>query len=145
MEVDGEIPAEEAEEETANASEDASQHQSDFLTQLARFDQRANLAQKIPRKPHPNCARSQAQKEAAQVQNKVHYEESAQAHANGFASNQQKANLQAIQEGLAEAGAPKKSRPSPRSDNPIEEVIESPFHTANEHLGVPRGCERGGK
>ena len=47
MEVDGEIPAEEA-AETANASEDASQHQSDFLAQLARFEQLANLAEEDP-------------------------------------------------------------------------------------------------
>ena len=62
---------------------------------------------------------------------------SSTAAAAGAAAGAAAAALQAIQEGLAEEGAPKKSRPSPRNNNPIEEVIESPFHTACEHLGVP--------
>ena len=123
-------------QKAVNTSQNLPQEENDFLKQLSRIEELANMAEEDQQSrariaQEGKCKRRQRRRKCRFTTKKAL--KRARERLRKFPT---KANLQALQEGLDGAGAPKKSRPLPTNVNPTEEVIESPFHTAYEHLSV---------
>ena len=128
----------------ASNEEPKGKEQSDFLEQIARIEELANLAEEDTQSRARIAQEGKRKKKQRKRKCKTMFT-SKKALKRAWEQLRKyptEANLQAVQEGLGEAAAPKKSRPLPRNDNPIEEVLESPFHTAYEHLSVPENATK---
>ena len=108
MEVDEEVQAEEA--KAVNASQSLPQEESDFLKQLSRIQELANMAEEDPQSRARIAQEGKRKKKQRRLKTKITTKKALKCARERLHKFPTTANLQALQEGLDEAGALKKSR-----------------------------------